>query len=527
MNEVPTRKLNSKLSLRVLSRISPEQWWIGGTSIVLILVLVVIPLWPTRIAAILVLIAAVLLVWPRSYGPGYTYPAEAIDTLKIRRREGRVAQDERPGKKGEVKYKEPLPAKIVPFPTTAPGRESLGVFHFTDTNADSTFVVGEAWQRGVNVGFAERFSAENDLADAILDASNMTAGSVGIFIGAYRGPVDIWESRDWNGANLHSNVLSAGRSDFDERPPDNVHERQHVFFDQLDKSRQLQTRKVQGFVGLNVARTKEFEKIAQAYREGAITTKKFENQVMISRMTRRLQENLRIQGLTGVRAFDEIEARDYAKRAVSVDLEEWDYLRRHPDDMSKPGMTPTDRLWPWGIEEPLVLRDSQGNPYIRFDNTFCRVARAIRLNETVFPGEFRPLFDANDIGLANETSLMVSMSGRTYSARDESRALTYAILLQRAIGGIFRPDDMYMSAEEEAEANKLRERQNDLYFGGAQALGFNLFMTWSAKDEDGLFEADRAVDEHARSCGIKLEYIPLESRQIPAYFSAHFGGFLL
>jgi len=481
----------------------------------------------TRILAAVAVIIGAIGAWPFNYGPGYTYLIERNSSRTIRRRKGRVAQEPRPGSKRRATNKEPIKVEIHAYPTAVPGRDSLGIFHFPETKGDATFIVGQAWQ-GANVGPHERYDAENGFANAILDAANMTADSVGLIVGAHKGPLDIWRSRDWNAEAVHDNVINAGRLDFATNPPTRVHERQSANFAELDLNRRLFTREVTGFVGLNVTRPKDFKDIEKAVLAGKMTPRQFENRMLISRMTRRLEENLKAQGISGLQALDEKGIRSFAKSTFELeDIDAWNYLMRHPDADDAVAMSSHDRFWPWPRKEPLVLLDSQGRPYINFDGSLFRIARATKLNETVFPGEFKPLFMSGDIGLANQTSLTLSLSGMTYSARDESKALTYAILIQKALSGIFEVDDTYRTMEDEATANALRERQNRYFLGGKQALGFNLFAAWGAMDEEGLEEADRAVQEHARSCDVKLQLVPLESRQIRAFWSANIGGFLM
>lgn len=527
MDEVPIRKLYGSYTRRILGKFSwPKALWVI-TWVALAVGLAFTPTLGTRILAILAVLIGAVGIWPFSYGPGFSYVLERNESATIRRRKGRVAQQARPGSKRRATNKEPIKVEIHAYPTAVPDRDSLGIYHFPETKGDASIITGEAWP-GANIGASERFSSENELAKAVLDATNMTADSTGIIIGAHKGPVDIWRSRDWEAESVHQNVVNAGRYDFGVNPPTNVYERQSANFSELDLNRRLFTRDVTGYVGLNVTRPKDFAEIEKAVVAGKMSPRQFENRMLISRMTRRLEENLKAQGITGLKALDEKEIRSFAKSTFELqDIDAWNYLMRHPDSEEAIPMTSADKFWPWPRKEPLVLSDYLGRPYINFDESLFRIARATKLNETVFPGEFKPLFMSGDIGLANQTSLNISLSGMTYSAKDESKALTYAILVQKALSGIFESDETYRTMEDEANANALRERQNRYFLGGKQALGFNLYAVWGGVDEEALEEADRAVQEHARSCDIKLQLIPLESRQIRAFFSANIGGFLI
>lgn len=529
MEEIPQRVMSGRFTRR-LRNIRLNQWIWGGSWVILAAGFAVVPEIWIRVVAALFLVIGIWGAWPYSYGPLFTYIPEYRATRAIRRRKGRVAREARPGSRRRNTQHAPIDVQIAAFPTTQPDRSSLATFYSPGRNCDTSITVGKAWQ-GSNLEPFQRLNAEDGFANAILDVANMTTDSIGLTLGLHKGPVNIWESRNWAADNFHENVKRAGRLDFDERPPTNVYERQSADFSDTDLRRRLFTRDVTAFVGLNVQRPDDFKAIREGVRKGEITAKEFERRVLISRMTRRLEQNLRIQGVSDVESLDEMGMRTFAQSSWNLDIEEWyDYLQdpssRPPVD-DKRSILHKDPYWPWPLDEPLALIDDTGKPYLDLGGSKHRIARATRMNETVFPGEFKPLYVSGDIGLANETSLTVSMSGDTFPVSKESKALNYAIVLQEAFNGMFLSDDAVRSLEEQEKIQELRDRQDKLYRGGKQGINYNLWTAWGASDLATLQEVDEIVAEHARSCDIHLRFIPWESRMIKAKFTASIGASLM
>jgi hypothetical protein len=285
------------------------------------------------------------------------------------------------------------------------------------------------------------------------------------------------------------------------------------------------------FVGLNVERPDNFKKIREGVRSGEISAKQFERLVPVTRMVKRLEQNLRAQGVTGVRTLDEMGIRTFAQSSWNIDIEQWYNLLQDPSTAppvtDRRSVLNKDPLWPWPLTEPLALRDEAGKPYLILGGTYHRIARASRMNETIFPGEMKPLFNSGDIGLANETSLTVTMSGDTFPISKEARALNYAIVVQEAFSGMFLSDEAYRSKDELQRAQTLRDRQDQLHYSGKQGMNYNLWNTWAAPDLETLIDVDAIVEEHARSCEISLQYINWESRMMRAKFTASIGSPLL
>gem|GEM_PF-5730982 len=525
MSEIPQRVMSGRFSRRIRN-VQIGQWKWGGTWVILAIGLTFIPFTTTKLAAVAFAIIGVWGAWPYSWGPLYSYVPDFRETLAIRRRKGRVARDARPGSRRRATQHEPIDVQIAVFPTSTPERKNLATLYAPPSNSDTIIVTGVAWQ-GANQEPFSRLTMEDGFANAILDVANMTADSTGITVGLHKGPINLWDSRDWTVGAYGSRVLAAGRRDFDENPPTNTYERQMADFSDTDMRRRLYQREVTAFVGLNVARPDDAKQVFADFRKGDIDARQFERKMLISRMARRLEQNLQAQGVSKAQALDEMGMRNFARSSWDVNIEEWWNLLKDPS--SAPPITDRksillkDPLWPWPLVEPLALRDEAGRPYIELGGSYWRIARATRMNETVFPGEFKPLFASGDLGLADETSLTIALTGDTFPVSKESKALNYAIVAQEAFSGIFLSDDATLSPEEEEKASMLRDRQKQLHAGGKQGINYNLWATWGATSLDVLREVDGKIEEHARACSIRLNYIQWESRMMRAKFTASIG----